>query len=65
MLYYLQIKELINKPKEKIQNATNRKQRHIQKGGTDMFVTTGIGTSTIAVRFGVVPEISVITVYAE
>ncbi len=38
---------------------------HIQKGGTDIFVTTGIGTSNIAVRFGVVPEISVITVYAE
>lgn len=32
---------------------------------TDMFVTTGIGTSIIPVRFGVPPEIAVLTIYAE
>lgn len=32
---------------------------------TDMFVTTGIGTSKIPVRFGVPPEIAVLTLYSE
>jgi predicted MPP superfamily phosphohydrolase len=38
---------------------------HIQEAGTDMFVTTGVGTSLIPVRFGVPPEISVLTLYAQ
>ena len=38
---------------------------HIQEAGTDMFVTTGVGTSRIPVRFGVPPEISVLTLYAQ
>jgi uncharacterized protein len=36
---------------------------HIQEEGRDLFVTPGIGTSIIPVRFRVPPEISVLTVY--
>lgn len=35
---------------------------HVTEGGHDLFVTTGIGTSGIAIRFGVPPTISVLTV---
>jgi predicted MPP superfamily phosphohydrolase len=35
---------------------------HISENGHDMFVTTGIGTSIIAVRFGVPPEIVLLTI---
>ncbi len=35
---------------------------HIQEDGRDLFVTTGVGTSGIPVRFGVPPVISVLTI---
>lgn len=35
---------------------------HVVENGVDMFVTTGIGTSMMPVRFGVTPEISVLTI---
>jgi hypothetical protein len=35
---------------------------HIQERGHDLFVTTGIGTSILPVRFGVTPEILVLDV---
>jgi predicted MPP superfamily phosphohydrolase len=35
---------------------------HIEENGAHLFVTTGIGTSIFPVRFGVVPEISVLTI---
>ena len=38
---------------------------HIKDGGVDMFVTTGIGTSILPIRFLMPPEIAVITVSAE
>jgi predicted MPP superfamily phosphohydrolase len=38
---------------------------HIRDRGVDMFVTTGIGTSILPVRFGVPPEIAVLEIYAE
>jgi uncharacterized protein len=38
---------------------------HIREQETDMFVTTGIGTSKIPARFGVPPEISILKIYAE
>jgi predicted MPP superfamily phosphohydrolase len=38
---------------------------HIRDKGVDMFVTTGIGTSILPVRFGVPPEIAVLEIYAE
>lgn len=38
---------------------------HIRESGIDMFVTTGIGTSNIPLRFGVPPEISVLKIYSE
>src|SRR5262249_7692173 len=34
---------------------------HIEEEGRDLFVTPGIGTSIIPVRFGVPPEISLLT----
>jgi hypothetical protein len=37
---------------------------HVVENGIDMFVTTGIGTSIMPVRFGVPPEISVLTISA-
>jgi hypothetical protein len=37
---------------------------HIKENNVDMFVTTGIGTSILPVRFGVPPEISVLTISA-
>ena len=37
---------------------------HIKENGIDMFVTPGIGTSILPVRFRVPPEISVLTVSA-
>ena len=38
---------------------------HIKDNGLDMFVTTGIGTSILPIRFLVPPEIAVLTIYAE
>jgi uncharacterized protein len=35
---------------------------HVHEDGRDLFVTPGIGTSIVPVRFGVPPEISVLTV---
>ena len=37
---------------------------HIVEGGKHLFVTTGIGTSILPVRFGVTPEIAVLTLVA-
>lgn len=37
---------------------------HIKENGVDAFITTGIGTSILPIRFGVPPEISVLTVSA-
>jgi predicted MPP superfamily phosphohydrolase len=37
---------------------------HIKENGVDAFITTGIGTSILPVRFGVPPEISVLTISA-
>ncbi len=34
---------------------------HVEEGGRHLFVTPGIGTSTIPIRFGVPPEISLLT----
>jgi predicted MPP superfamily phosphohydrolase len=38
---------------------------HIVESGLDMFVTTGIGTSILPVRFGVPPEIAVLTIHSQ
>lgn len=38
---------------------------HIREQNLDMFVTTGIGTSILPIRFGVPPEISVLNIQAE
>jgi predicted MPP superfamily phosphohydrolase len=38
---------------------------HVRDGGVDMFVTTGVGTSIMPVRFNVPPEIAVLKIYAE
>ncbi|MEZ5425684.1 MAG: metallophosphoesterase [Pyrinomonadaceae bacterium] len=38
---------------------------HIRENGSDMFVTTGIGTSILPFRFLVPPEIAVLEIYAE
>ena len=38
---------------------------HIKDNGLDMFVTTGIGTSILPIRFLVPPEIAVLTISAE
>ncbi|MEO7985743.1 MAG: metallophosphoesterase [Gemmatimonadales bacterium] len=38
---------------------------HVREGGRDLYVTTGVGTSGIAVRFGVPPTIFVLNVRAE
>lgn len=38
---------------------------HVVEGGMDVFITTGIGTSVIPVRFGVPPEIAVLTIRSE
>jgi len=35
---------------------------HVHEGGRDLFVTTGVGTSGLPVRFGVPPVISVVTI---
>jgi hypothetical protein len=35
---------------------------HVREDGRDLFVTTGIGTSIVPVRFRVPPEIAVLTV---
>jgi len=34
---------------------------HIVEEGRHLFVTTGVGTSTLAVRFGVAPEVAILT----
>ncbi|HEX8246949.1 MAG TPA: metallophosphoesterase [Pyrinomonadaceae bacterium] len=38
---------------------------HVREGNVDMFVTTGVGTSILPVRFNVPPEIAVLKIYAE
>jgi len=38
---------------------------HTEKSERDMFVTTGIGTSNVPIRFGFPPEIVVLTIYAK
>ena len=38
---------------------------HIKQGGNNMFVTTGIGTSILPVRFRVPPEIALIRLYSK
>lgn len=38
---------------------------HVRDRNVDMFITTGIGTSLIPVRFGIPPEISVLIINAE
>jgi predicted MPP superfamily phosphohydrolase len=38
---------------------------HIKDFDVDMFVTTGIGTSILPIRFLVPPEIAVIEIYSE
>ncbi len=38
---------------------------HVRDKNVDMFITTGIGTSLIPVRFRVPPEISVLNISAE
>jgi predicted MPP superfamily phosphohydrolase len=38
---------------------------HVRDGGVDMFITTGVGTSIMPVRFNVPPEIAVLKIYAE
>ncbi len=38
---------------------------HIRENGLDMFVTTGIGSSILPIRFLVPPEIAVLTISAE
>jgi predicted MPP superfamily phosphohydrolase len=35
---------------------------HVWEGGRDLFVTTGVGTSILPVRFGVPPEVAIVTV---
>lgn len=37
---------------------------HVRENGVDMFVTTGVGTSILPIRFMVPPEIAVLTVKA-
>lgn len=38
---------------------------HVKDKGVDMFVTTGVGTSILPIRFLVPPEIAVITIFRE
>lgn len=38
---------------------------HVRENNVDMFVTTGVGTSIMPVRFNVPPEIAVLKIYAE
>jgi predicted MPP superfamily phosphohydrolase len=38
---------------------------YMVESGLDMFITTGIGTSILPVRFGVPPEIAVVTLRSE
>lgn len=38
---------------------------HLRENDVDLFVTTGVGTSILPVRFTVPPEIAVLNVYAE
>jgi predicted MPP superfamily phosphohydrolase len=40
-------------------------QGHISENGHDLFVTTGIGTSIVPVRFGVPPEIVLLTINSQ
>jgi predicted MPP superfamily phosphohydrolase len=37
---------------------------HVREGGRDLFVTTGVGTSILPVRFGVPPEVAIVTISA-
>ena len=38
---------------------------HIREGGADLYVTSGIGTTVIPVRFNMPPEVAVITLHAD
>ncbi len=38
---------------------------HVKEEGVDMFVTSGIGTSILPLRFMVPPEVAIVTVLAE
>ena len=38
---------------------------HVRENGVDMFVTSGLGTSIMPFRFGVPPEIAVVTIRSE
>jgi predicted MPP superfamily phosphohydrolase len=38
---------------------------HVVEGGSHLFVTTGVGTSNLPIRFGVPPEIAVLTLVTE
>lgn len=38
---------------------------HVRENNVDMFITTGVGTSIMPVRFNVPPEIAVLKIYAE
>ena len=38
---------------------------HLKDGGIDVFVTTGVGTSVLPLRFMIPPEIAVLTIRAE
>ena len=37
---------------------------HVREGGRDLFVSPGVGTSILPVRFRVPPEVSVLTLRA-
>jgi predicted MPP superfamily phosphohydrolase len=38
---------------------------HVRESGLDVFVTSGIGTSILPVRFMVTPEIAIVTIHPE
>ena len=38
---------------------------HVQENGVDMFVTSGVGTSILPIRFMMPPEVAVLTIRSE
>ena len=38
---------------------------HVKENGVDMFVTSGVGTSVLPIRFMMPPEIAVLTIRSE
>ncbi|HEY0047901.1 MAG TPA: metallophosphoesterase [Pyrinomonadaceae bacterium] len=38
---------------------------HVRENNVDMFITTGVGTSILPLRFNVAPEIAVLKIYAQ